>query len=85
MEWAAALVVLVLMCALLNHVLPHPPSRRRRRLRPLVERLAARLGRPTVAEADPFEALRLQTRLGHLAGKIQQLEPRRTSTRRRTG
>ena len=26
MEWAAALVVMVLMCALLNHVLPHPPS-----------------------------------------------------------
>jgi hypothetical protein len=70
MEWAAALVVFVLMCALLNHVLPHPPSR----LRPLVERLAARLGRPTVAEADPFEALRLQTRLGYLAGKIQRIE-----------
>jgi hypothetical protein len=74
MEWAAVLVVLVLLCALLNHVLPHPPSRWHRRLQPMLERLAARLGRPTVAEADPFETLRLQTRLGHLAGKIQRIE-----------
>jgi hypothetical protein len=74
MEWVAALVVFVLLCALLNHVLPHPPSRWRRRLQPSVERLAARLGRRTVAAPDPFETLRLQTRLGHLAGKIQRIE-----------
>ena len=74
MEWAAALGVFVLLCALLNHVLPHPPSRWRRRLQPSVERLAARLGRRTVAAPDPFETLRLQTRLGHLAGKIQRIE-----------
>ena len=74
MEWVAALVVFVLLCALLNHVLPQPPSRWRRRLQPSVERLAARLGRRTVAAPDPFETLRLQTRLGHLAGKIQRIE-----------
>ena len=74
MEWAAGLVVLVLVCAPLCRVLPHPISRGRRRLQPLVERLAARLGRPTVPAADPFETLRLQTRLGHLAGKIQRIE-----------
>jgi hypothetical protein len=74
MEWAAGLVVLMLMCALLDHVLPHRPSRWRRRLQRLLERLAARLGRRTVPEADPFETLRLQTRLGHLAGKIQRIE-----------
>ena len=74
MEWAAALVVLVLLCALLGHVLPHPPSRWRKRLQPLTERVAARLARRTVPEVDPFETLRLQVRLGHLARKIQRVE-----------
>ena len=72
MEWAAAVVVMVLLCALLDHVLPRGPSRRR--LGRLLERLAGRFGRPATPEPDPFETLRLQSRLGLLAGKIQQLE-----------
>jgi hypothetical protein len=74
MEWAALLVAFVLMCALLSQVSPHPPSRWRRRIQPLVVRLAARPRRRTVAEADPFETLRLQTRLGHLADEIRRIE-----------
>ena len=74
MEWAALLVLIALMYALLYQVSPHPQSRWRRRLQPLVERLAARLGRRTVAEPDPFETLRLQTRLGHLAGEIRRIK-----------
>lgn len=74
MEWVGAVVVLVLLCALLDHVLPHPPSRRRQRLQRSVERLAGRLGKRVTPEADPFETLRLQARLGLLAGKIQRLE-----------
>ena len=74
MEWVAGLVVLVLLCALLDHVLPRRPSRHRRRLQRSLERLAARLGRPVEPEADPFETLRLQSRLGHLAAKIQRVE-----------
>lgn len=74
MVWAALLVLVVLMCALLNQVSPHPPSRWRRRLEPFRERLAARRGRHTVAEPDPFETLRVQTRLGHLAGEIRRIQ-----------
>jgi hypothetical protein len=73
MVWAALLVSFVLMCALLNQVVPHPPSRWRRRLQPLVKRLTTRLRR-TVAETDPFETLRLQTRLGRVADEIRQIE-----------
>src|SRR5262245_30296151 len=71
---AALLVLLVLMCSPLCWVLPHPMSRGRRRLQPLVERIAARLGRRTAPAADPFETLWLQTRLGHLASEIRRIE-----------
>ena len=70
MEWAALLVAFVLMCALLSQVSPRPPSRWRRHLQALAKRLVPRVGRRSVAEADPFETLRLQTRLGHLADEI---------------
>jgi len=74
MEWAALLVSVTVLVALLNHVLPHPPSRVRRRLQPLADRVATRL-RPRVgAEPDPFDTLRLQTRLGELAGEIRRVQ-----------
>jgi len=74
MEWAALLVAFVLMCALLSQVSPRPPSRWRRHLQALAKRLVPRVGRRSVAEADPFETLRLQTRLGHLADEIRRIE-----------
>jgi len=74
MEWAALLVSVAVLVALLNHVLPHPPSRLRRRLQPLVDRLAARLRRRGGPGPDPFDTLRLQTRLGELAGEIRRVE-----------
>jgi hypothetical protein len=73
MAWAALLVSFVLMCVLLSQVSPHAPSRWRLRLQRWVKRLAARPGRRTVAEADPFETLRLQTRLGLLADEIRRI------------
>jgi hypothetical protein len=75
MEWVALLLVFLFLCALLSLVLPQPPpSRWRRRLQLSAERLARRFRRPAVPEPDPFDTLRLQTRLGDLAGKIRQLE-----------
>jgi hypothetical protein len=74
MEWAALLVSVSVLLALLDHVLPHPPSRLRRRLQPLVDRLAVRLRRHPGAQPDPFDTLRLQTRLGELAGEIRRVE-----------
>jgi len=74
MEWLAVLFVFALLCALLNAVLPHPPARWRRRLQPSVERLTGRFRRRAEPEPDPFDTLRLQTRLGYLAGKIRRVE-----------
>ncbi len=75
MEWVALLLVFLLLCALLNLMLPQPPPARwRRRLQPSAERLARRFRRRTVPLPDPFDTLRLQTRLGDLAGKIQRVE-----------
>lgn len=74
MEWLAVVFVFALLCALLNAVLPQPPSRRRRRLWSAIERLARRFRRRAEPEPDPFDTLRLQTRLGHLAGEIRRIE-----------
>jgi hypothetical protein len=74
MEWAALLVSVTVLVALLNHVLPHPPSRVRRRLQPLADRVGARLRPRGGAEPDPFDTLRLQTRLGELAGEIRRVQ-----------
>jgi hypothetical protein len=38
------------------------------------KRVTARLHRHTEPEPDPFETLRVQTRLGHLSGKIRSVE-----------
>jgi hypothetical protein len=73
MEWAVLLVTLVALWALPAYLLPHPPSRLRRRLEPLARRLVGRLLRRKPLEPDPFDTLRLQTRLGLLAGEIRQV------------
>jgi hypothetical protein len=74
MEWLAVVVVFLVLCALLNAVVPHPPSRVSRWLWSPVKKLVRRRRRPIVPEPDPFDTLRLQTRLGHLAGKIRLVE-----------
>jgi hypothetical protein len=74
MVWLVSLVVFLFLCALLNLTLAQPPSRLRRRLHSSVERFARRFRRRTVAVADPFDTLRVQTRLGHLAGEIRRIE-----------
>jgi hypothetical protein len=74
MEWAALLLSVTVLVALLGHVLPHPPSRMRRRLQPLVDRVAARGRLRPGADPDPFDTLRLQTRLGVLAGEIRRIQ-----------
>ncbi|WP_328990726.1 hypothetical protein OG394_31110 [Kribbella sp. NBC_01245] len=75
MEWVALLFLFLLLCALLNLVLPQPPpSRWRRGLHAAAERVAGRLRRRSAPEPDPFETLQLQTRLGQLAGKIRRVE-----------
>ena len=78
MSWVAVLLVFLGLCVLLNFLLPQPPpSRWRRRLQRSGARLTGRLRRPTVPEPDPFDTLRLQTRLGHLAGEIRRVESAR--------
>lgn len=74
MEWAALLVTLAVVWGLLAWLLPHPPSRWRRRLQPLADHLVARLRRRACSEPDPFDTLRLQTRLGALAGEIRRIQ-----------
>ena len=75
MEWIALLLLFFLLCTLLNLVLPQPPpSRWRRGLRSSVDRVTGRLRRRVEPVPDPFDTLRLQTRLGHLAGKIRRVE-----------
>jgi hypothetical protein len=75
MEWIAALLLFVLMCALLNLLLPQPPaSRWRRRAQISVARVFRLPRRRRAPEPDPFDTLRLQTRLGHLAGEIRRIE-----------
>ncbi|GAB3835872.1 hypothetical protein [Kribbella italica] len=43
-------------------------------LRTSLSQLAGRFRRHPAVAADPFETLRLQTRLGHLAAEIQRIE-----------
>jgi hypothetical protein len=78
MEWVALLLLFVLLCVLLNLVLPQPPPARwRRRLHQATEPLVGRFRRRRVPEPDPFDTLRLQMRLGHLAGEIRRVEEAR--------
>ena len=75
MEWVAVLLLFLLLCVLLNLLLPQPPaSRWRRGVQTSARRVTKRLRRQTVPAPDPFDTLRLQTRLGHLAGEIRRIE-----------
>jgi len=74
MEWVALLVILAVACGLLGWLLPHPPSPWARRLQPLLDRRVARLRRGARADPDPFDTLRLQTRLGVLASEIRRIQ-----------
>jgi hypothetical protein len=75
MEWVAVLLLFVFMCVLLNLVLPQPPaSRWRRKVQTAAGRVARRFRRRPEPGPDPFDTLRLQTRLGHLAGEIRRIE-----------
>ncbi|MEU4288213.1 hypothetical protein AB0E63_08310 [Kribbella sp. NPDC026596] len=78
MEWVAVLLVFLGLCVLLNLLLPQPPPARwRRRVQRSGSRLTGRLRRHTVPEPDPFDTLRLQTRLGHVAEEIRRVESAR--------
>ncbi|MGW1340125.1 hypothetical protein ACWCOV_03650 [Kribbella sp. NPDC002412] len=69
------LLLFLLLCVLLNLLLPQPPaSRWRRGVQTSARRVTKRLRRQTVPAPDPFDTLRLQTRLGHLAGEIRRIE-----------
>lgn len=74
MAWVVMLVAVVLLWALLRMVLPRPPSRRRRRLEGVVTKASDRVRHRGPPAPDPFEALRLQSRLSALAGEIRGLE-----------
>ncbi|WP_433166191.1 hypothetical protein [Kribbella sp. CA-247076] len=75
MEWIVLLLLFFGLCVLLSLLLPQPPpSRWRRGMEKSADRLAGRFRRRAVPAPDPFDTLRLQTRLGHLAGEIQRIE-----------
>ncbi|MEU8227296.1 hypothetical protein [Kribbella sp. NPDC048915] len=75
MAWLAVVVLFLTLCVLLSLLLPKPPpSRWRRRLQRRTDRLVRRLRPRAQPEPDPFDTLRLQTRLGHLSSKIRRIE-----------
>ncbi|MFF0269166.1 hypothetical protein [Kribbella sp. NPDC004536] len=75
MAWLMSVGVFLLLCGLLGLLLPSPrPARWRRGLRRGTARVTSRLHRRVVVEPDPFDTLRLQTRLGYLSTKIRSVE-----------
>lgn len=75
MTWLAVLGLFVLLCGLLALLLPSPPpSRWWLRLQHGTTQLTGRLRRNAVPDPDPFDTLRLQTRLAYLATKIRRIE-----------
>ncbi|WP_410789841.1 hypothetical protein [Kribbella sp. C-35] len=75
MAWLGAVILFLMLCVLLSLLLPNPPpSRWRRSLQRRTARVRARLHRHQVPDPDPFDTLRLQTRLGHLSTKIRSIE-----------
>ena len=75
MAWVGAAVLFLMLCVLLSLLLPNPPpSRWRRRVQHLTSRASARLHPRPVPAPDPFDTLRLQTRLGTVSTKIRRVE-----------
>ncbi|HZX01636.1 hypothetical protein [Kribbella sp.] len=75
MAWLVSLVVFLVLCALLGVLLPDPaPARWRRSVQRAATRLKARLRPDAPPEPDPFDTLRLQTRLGTVSTKIRSIE-----------
>ncbi|MFP5345787.1 MAG: hypothetical protein ACLGIA_01975 [Actinomycetes bacterium] len=76
MAWFAMVVAIAAALFGLSMLLPPAgkPPRWRRWLATRIQGVARRVGRESSPEADPFEALRLQTRLGILAEHIRMLE-----------
>jgi hypothetical protein len=75
MAWLLSVGVFLVLCALLGLVLPSPsPSRWRRGVQRSTARVTSRLHRHAIAQPDPFDTLRLQTRLGYLSTKIRSVE-----------
>jgi hypothetical protein len=74
MALMALLFMVLVFWAVPAYLLPHPPSRLRRRLERDWRRATVRLVRPEPPAPDPFHTLRLQIRLGVLADKIRQVE-----------
>jgi hypothetical protein len=75
MAWLGVLVLFLMLCALLNLLLPNPPpSRWRRALDRRTARLRRSLRRRRTPVPDPFDTLWIQTRLGYLSTKIRRLE-----------
>ena len=75
MGWLGVAVLFLMLCALLGLLLPSPPPPRwRRRLQGLTAQAHGRLRRRPIPPPDPFDTLRLQTRLGTLSTKIRRVE-----------
>ncbi|GAA3125865.1 hypothetical protein JOF29_006299 [Kribbella aluminosa] len=83
MAWLVSLGVFLVLCVLLGVLLPNPPPARWRRglqrgaawlPERLIGRLIGRLRPATPPEPDPFDTLRLQTRLGTVSTKIRSIE-----------
>jgi hypothetical protein len=74
MAWLLVLVAAVVFATLLLSVLPHAPSPMRRRLVRMWDQAVTRVRHHEPPVPDPFEALRLQSRLSALAGEIREIE-----------
>jgi hypothetical protein len=74
MAWLLVLLASAVLWTLLLSVLPRPPSPMRRRLERMWDHATGRVLHRDPPPPDPFEALRLQNRLGALAGEIRDIE-----------
>ena len=74
MAWVVMVLAALLAYAALRLLTPGPRSRLQRCCVRALGTVGRRLSRRRDLEPDPFDALRLQIRLGVLAGEIRELE-----------